>query len=199
MEMSPHYYFSTENTFDSTHHSNVELKNITKNFNNKLGDGGFGSVFRGTLPLGSEDVVKYLDGFDPTNKSFVVDVETALAKSTAGLVGELLFSGFNVVGFNWISSPAATELESVVLDWMGKLLKLQSSFRHDLADLMYHIRSDIAMAKLVEAFVRKDERFEIVVQRKFALVCFMLKPKAEDGGELNFKLVEVINSSGRAL
>ncbi|KAK8575814.1 hypothetical protein V6N13_032870 [Hibiscus sabdariffa] len=71
--------------------------------------------------------------------------------------------------------------------------------RHDLADLMYHIRSDIAMAKLAEAFMRKDERFEIVVQRKFALVCFMLKPKAEDGGELNFKLVEAINSSGRAL
>ncbi|EOY10747.1 Tyrosine/DOPA decarboxylase, putative [Theobroma cacao] len=40
----------------------------------------------------------------------------------------MLCPGFNVVGFNWISSPAATELESIVLDWMGKLLKLPSSF-----------------------------------------------------------------------
>ncbi|KAH1032947.1 hypothetical protein J1N35_045121 [Gossypium stocksii] len=40
----------------------------------------------------------------------------------------MLCSGFNVVGFNWISSPAATELESIVLDWMGKMLKLPSSF-----------------------------------------------------------------------
>ncbi|KAJ4721191.1 Tyrosine decarboxylase [Melia azedarach] len=48
--------------------------------------------------------------------------------STAGFLGEMLCSGFNVVGFNWIASPAATELESVVLDWTGKMLKLPSSF-----------------------------------------------------------------------
>ena len=48
--------------------------------------------------------------------------------STAGFLGEMLCSGFNVVGFNWISSPAATELESIVMDWMGKMLKLPSSF-----------------------------------------------------------------------
>ncbi|KAL4341207.1 hypothetical protein GQ457_08G005570 [Hibiscus cannabinus] len=73
--------------------------------------------------------------------------------------------------------------------------------RHGLANLMYHIRNDIAMAKCFEAFVRKDERFEMVVPRKFALVCFRLKPKAEEedeGRELNRKLVEAINSSGRA-
>ena len=48
--------------------------------------------------------------------------------STAGFLGEMLCSGLNVVGFNWISSPAATELESIVMDWMGKMLKLPSSF-----------------------------------------------------------------------
>ncbi|KAE8710313.1 Tyrosine/DOPA decarboxylase 5 [Hibiscus syriacus] len=54
---------------------------------------------------------------------------------------------------------------------------------HGLANLMYHIQSDIAMAKCFEAFVRKDERFEMVVPRKFALVCFRLKPKVEDDDE----------------
>ncbi|XP_008812851.1 tyrosine decarboxylase-like [Phoenix dactylifera] len=48
--------------------------------------------------------------------------------STAGFLGEMLCSGLNVVGFNWISSPAATELEGIVMDWMGKMLKLPSSF-----------------------------------------------------------------------
>ncbi|XP_021898231.1 tyrosine decarboxylase 1-like [Carica papaya] len=48
--------------------------------------------------------------------------------STAGFHGEMLCSGLNVVGFNWISSPAATELESLVMDWMGNMLKLPSSF-----------------------------------------------------------------------
>ncbi|XP_042487278.1 tyrosine/DOPA decarboxylase 2-like [Macadamia integrifolia] len=48
--------------------------------------------------------------------------------SVAGFVGEMLTSGFNVVGFNWLSSPAATELESIVMDWLGKMLKLPNSF-----------------------------------------------------------------------
>nr|ASW27173.1 TYDC1 [Viola x wittrockiana]ASW27174.1 TYDC2 [Viola x wittrockiana] len=48
--------------------------------------------------------------------------------STAGFLGEMLCSGLNVVGFNWISSPAMTELESIVMDWLGKMLKLPSSF-----------------------------------------------------------------------
>ncbi|XP_059667761.1 tyrosine decarboxylase 1-like [Cornus florida] len=48
--------------------------------------------------------------------------------STSGFLGEMLLSGFNVVGFSWISSPAATELESIVTDWLAKLLKLPKSF-----------------------------------------------------------------------
>ncbi|KAH9669381.1 hypothetical protein KPL70_021764 [Citrus sinensis] len=213
--------------------------------------------------------------------------------STAGFLGEMLCSGFNVVGFNWLASPAATELESIVMDWMGKMLKLPSSFlfsgtgqayrsacicpefrhylngveladsvslnphkwfltnmdcgclwvkhssflvdsqstksdimrnrspasststnvapvidykdwqialsrrfkalklwtvirKHGYSGLMYHIRSDVNMAKRFEAMVAKDERFETVEPRKCALVCFRLKPKREsDGSELN--------------
>lgn len=48
--------------------------------------------------------------------------------STAGFLGEMLCSGLNIDGVNWISSPAATELESIVMDWKGKMLKLASSF-----------------------------------------------------------------------
>lgn len=50
------------------------------------------------------------------------------SSSTAGFLGEMLSTGFNTVGFNWMSSPAATELESIVMDWLGKLLKLPNSF-----------------------------------------------------------------------
>ncbi|KAL2474973.1 Tyrosine decarboxylase 1 [Abeliophyllum distichum] len=48
--------------------------------------------------------------------------------STAGFLGEMLSTGFNVVGFNWMSSPAATELESIVMDWLGKMLQLPNEF-----------------------------------------------------------------------
>ncbi|KAK8638070.1 hypothetical protein V6N13_136512 [Hibiscus sabdariffa] len=138
--------------------------------------------------------------------------------STAGFLGEMLCSGFNepkLLTDSLSTDPeilrnTATKSEAVVdyKDWQIALsrrfraLKLWIVIRrHGLSNLMYHIRSDIGMAKRFEEFVRKDERFEMVVPRKFALVCFRLRPRAEEedqGRELNSKLVEAINSSGRA-
>ncbi|KAH7577728.1 hypothetical protein JRO89_XS01G0291400 [Xanthoceras sorbifolium] len=40
--------------------------------------------------------------------------------SVAGFLGEMLSAGLNIVGFSWITSPAATELEMIVLDWLGQ-------------------------------------------------------------------------------
>ena len=55
------------------------------------------------------------------------------------------------------------------------------------------------MAKRFEEHLAKDGRFEIVVPRKFALVGFRLKPKEEvEGSELNRKLLDAVNSSGKA-
>ncbi|XP_012085210.1 phenylacetaldehyde synthase isoform X1 [Jatropha curcas] len=48
--------------------------------------------------------------------------------SVAGFLGEMLSAGINMVGFSWITSPAATELEMIVLDWLGKMLKLPEYF-----------------------------------------------------------------------
>ncbi|PKA54142.1 Tyrosine decarboxylase 1 [Apostasia shenzhenica] len=48
--------------------------------------------------------------------------------SIAGFLGEMLSAGFNIVGFSWITSPAATELEVIVLDWLAKMLKLPKEF-----------------------------------------------------------------------
>ncbi|KAJ4721196.1 Tyrosine decarboxylase [Melia azedarach] len=88
----------------------------------------------------------------------------------------------------------------IALSRRFRALKLWVVIRkHGLAKLMYHIHSDVNMAKRFEAMVSKDKRFEIVVPRKFALVCFRLKPKNEsNGSELNSKLLDAVNSSGRA-
>ncbi|KAI4356232.1 hypothetical protein L6164_000269 [Bauhinia variegata] len=48
--------------------------------------------------------------------------------STAGILGEMLSTGLGVNGFNWLSSPAITELESIVMDWLGQELKLPGTF-----------------------------------------------------------------------
>ncbi|GLT31698.1 hypothetical protein SLA2020_064170 [Shorea laevis] len=53
-----------------------ELRIATNNFSNKLGEGGFGCVFKGTLPSGVQIAVKCLDGFGPAKKSFIAEVET---------------------------------------------------------------------------------------------------------------------------
>ncbi len=48
----------------------------------------------------------------------------AISSSTPGILGEMLSAAFNVNGMLWRSSPAATELEIVVLDWLRQMLGL---------------------------------------------------------------------------
>jgi aromatic-L-amino-acid decarboxylase len=51
--------------------------------------------------------------------------------SPPAVVGELLSAGLGVNGMLWATSPAATELEQRVLDWMQEALGLPASFRND--------------------------------------------------------------------
>ena len=48
--------------------------------------------------------------------------------SGPGILGELLSSAFNVNAMLWRTSPAATELEELVLDWLRQLLGLPAEF-----------------------------------------------------------------------
>ncbi|MGZ9218834.1 MAG: pyridoxal phosphate-dependent decarboxylase family protein [Candidatus Binatia bacterium] len=45
-----------------------------------------------------------------------------------GILGEMLAAALNVSAMTWRTSPAATELETVVLDWLRQLLHLPSDF-----------------------------------------------------------------------
>ncbi|XP_023744096.1 G-type lectin S-receptor-like serine/threonine-protein kinase SD2-5 [Lactuca sativa] len=59
-----------------TRFSYDELKTATENFSKKLGEGGFGSVFEGTLKDGSKIAVKCLQGLVHVKKSFLAEVES---------------------------------------------------------------------------------------------------------------------------
>ncbi|CAJ0830115.1 2508_t:CDS:2 [Entrophospora sp. SA101] len=48
--------------------------------------------------------------------------------SFPAILGDMYSDMFNCIGFNWICSPACTELETIVLDWIAKLINLDSSF-----------------------------------------------------------------------
>ena len=60
-------------------------------------------------------------GFFPSNNS------------GPSVLGELLSAGIGVNGMLWATSPACTELETLVLDWFRELLGLPEAFRSDAA------------------------------------------------------------------
>jgi aromatic-L-amino-acid decarboxylase len=49
--------------------------------------------------------------------------------SYPSILGELLAAGLGVQGMSWVTSPACTELETLVVDWMAELLDLPDHFR----------------------------------------------------------------------
>jgi len=72
------------------------------------------------------------------------------------ILGDLLASGLGVQGMLWATSPAATELETHVLDWLATLLDLPAGFRSDGAGggVIQHTASDGALVALVAALHR---------------------------------------------
>jgi len=39
--------------------------------------------------------------------------------SYPSILGDMLSAGLGIVGFSWAASPACTELETIMLDWIG--------------------------------------------------------------------------------
>ncbi|KAL6857277.1 hypothetical protein ACP4OV_018659 [Aristida adscensionis] len=102
-------------------------------------------------------------------------------------------------------SGAVTDLKDmqVGIGHRFRGLKLWMVMRtYGAAKLQKHIGSDVAMAKMFEDLVTADDRFEVVVPRNFALVCFRIKPLGamteEDADETNRELMARLNRTGKA-
>lgn len=50
------------------------------------------------------------------------------ANSYPAICADILSGCLGIVGFTWASCPAATELEMVMMDWLGKMMNLPSHF-----------------------------------------------------------------------
>ena len=76
--------------------------------------------------------------------------------SGPAILGDLLASGLGVQGMLWATSPAATELETHVLDWLARLLGLPERFLSsgDGGAVIQHTASDSALVALVAALHR---------------------------------------------
>jgi aromatic-L-amino-acid decarboxylase len=78
--------------------------------------------------------------------------------SLPGILGELLTAGLNVNGMLWRTSPSATELEEVVMDWLRQMVGLPDAFQGVIMDTA-SISSMIAIAAAREALnlrIRED-------------------------------------------
>src|SRR6266508_2001803 len=79
--------------------------------------------------------------------------------SGPAILGDLLTSGLGVQGMLWATSPAATELETHVLDWLVELLDLPKRFRSDGpgGGVIQHTASDAALVALLAALHRASD------------------------------------------
>ena len=71
--------------------------------------------------------------------------------SEPGVLAELLIAALNVNAFTWLSSPAATELEVTVMDWLAQLLGLPRGWHGHIEDTA----STATIAALAAARTRK--------------------------------------------
>jgi len=74
----------------------------------------------------------------------------AITGSGPGILGEALAAAFNVNGMLWRTSPSATELEEVVVDWLRQLLGLPEGFRGVINDTA-SVSTLVALAAAREA------------------------------------------------
>ncbi|XP_063371098.1 histidine decarboxylase isoform X2 [Cydia amplana] len=54
--------------------------------------------------------------------------------SYPSIMGDMLSSALNVLCFTWASSPAGTELETIAMNWLGKILGLPECFLNEKND-----------------------------------------------------------------
>jgi tyrosine decarboxylase len=109
------------------------------------------------------------------------------------------------VGTNVTGKPAAIDYKDwqISMSRRFRAIKLWVVLRrYGAVGLRAHIRRHVSAAKWFEQTVDADERFEVVVPRRFSLVCFRLRPRSlgdDDAvNDVNRELLASVNESGRA-
>ncbi|MQM14832.1 hypothetical protein Taro_047768 [Colocasia esculenta] len=144
-----------------------DLRSATKNFSEKLGKGGFGSVFKGTLPDASVVAVKKLEGLRQGDKQFRVEVAAMAAVQHVNI---LRLRGFCCEGakqllvFDYMpngSLDAHLYPKSVenVLDW-GRRFQIAVGTARGLAYLHEKCRECIIHCDVKPENILLDEAFQ---------------------------------------
>jgi len=81
------------------------------------------------------------------------------------MIGDMYSGAFNAAAFNWICSPAVTELETIVMDWVANLLALPDCYLSTSPNGGGGIIQGTASEVIVTAVVAARER---LIRRRLA-------------------------------
>lgn len=85
--------------------------------------------------------------------------------SYPAMIGDMYSGAFNAAAFNWICSPAVTELETVMMDWLSNLIGLPECFLSSSENGGGGIIQGTASEVIVTAVVAARER---IIRRRLA-------------------------------
>ncbi|KAF8006165.1 hypothetical protein BT93_K0470 [Corymbia citriodora subsp. variegata] len=141
-----------------------DLKTITNEFGKKLGEGGFGSVFEGTLSDGTKVAVKHLDGFGQVKKSFLAEVETIGSIHHVNLVRLIGFcaeKSHRLLIYEYMSNGSFSILQKDLIIFM-KIVHLDIKPLNILLDGNFNAKvADFGLSKLID----KDQSHVVTTMR----------------------------------
>ncbi|XP_048187661.1 histidine decarboxylase [Perognathus longimembris pacificus] len=101
--------------------------------------------------------------------------------SWPSLLGDMLADAINCLGFTWASSPACTELEMNVMDWLAKMLGLPDHFLH------YHPGSQ--GGGVLQSTVSESTLVTLLAARKNKILEMKSSEPDADESSLNARLI----------
>ncbi|XP_065703856.2 histidine decarboxylase isoform X2 [Patagioenas fasciata] len=101
--------------------------------------------------------------------------------SWPSLLGDMLADAINCLGFTWASSPACTELEMNVMDWLAKMLGLPDKFLH------HH--PDSVGGGVLQSTVSESTLVALLAARKNKILEMKISEPDTDESSLNSRLI----------
>ncbi|XP_057289190.1 histidine decarboxylase isoform X1 [Pezoporus wallicus] len=101
--------------------------------------------------------------------------------SWPSLLGDMLADAINCLGFTWASSPACTELEMNVMDWLAKMLGLPDKFLH------HH--PDSVGGGVLQSTVSESTLVALLAARKNRILEMKVSEPDTDESSLNSRLI----------
>ncbi|XP_074088042.1 histidine decarboxylase [Macrotis lagotis] len=101
--------------------------------------------------------------------------------SWPSLLGDMLADAINCLGFTWASSPACTELEMNVMDWLAKMLGLPEHFLH------HHPSSQ--GGGVLQSTVSESTLVALLAARKNKILDLKVSEPDVDESSLNSRLI----------